>query len=727
MSDVGGKADQLLEQRFGVRSGLAVPARLPEATRRLAAWYLSGGFGCGMAAAPFVLKAKEEGGSLVELYVRGVRRIAEEAPVRIDPVERLAGTAPFVEAARHVTPGSTEAFTIRSISHVTIGFEKALRIGYAGLQAEIEQRLAEGGLDDYGVRYLRAMLDVIGSARIWHRRHVLALEARRDGASGPERLRLEALLAVMGRVPEQPPRTFHEAVQALWEYWEFQRLCGNWSGLGRVDKMLGPFLAADLAAGRITLEEARDILAHFWIKGAEWTGAAGFGANSTGDAQFYQNVILAGVDEKGREVSNDVTYLVLDIIEELHISDFPVAVRVNAKTPDRLWRRMAEVQRLGGGIVSLYNEDLVIPALVGAGFPLEDARDFTNDGCWETLIPGKSSFTYKTFDGLQLLKECLELDPAKPVTTSFATFEKVLQAFERVLLRELKIVRGMGLQPVLKEDTHPSPVLDLWVEGCIRKGRPYHGGGPHYRIMAPHLGGFADVANNLSALKKLVFDEKRIPFDRLREAVRKNWEGEETLRLQCWRDTPYYGNDDEAADGVAQLVFNRYTALCRELAAIPPAVFMPAGISTFGREIGWRHLRPATFFGRKTGDILAANLSPTPGTDRKGPTAVIKSYAKFDFMGLPNGSPLDLRLDPSCLRDEAGLRGLEGLLKTFARLGGWYLQLDVVSPEILREAQAHPDRYPNLVVRISGWSARFATLCKEWQDAVILRSTQTRF
>lgn len=381
------------------------------------------------------------------------------------------------------------------------------------------------------------------------------------------------------------------------------------------------------------------------------------------------------------------------------------------------------MQRLGGGIVSLYNEDLVIRALVEAGFPLEDARDFANDGCWEVLIPGKSCFSYKPFDGLQLLKECLELDPSRPVTGEIRTYEQILEAFGKLMYREIRAVRDMALEPVPSEATRPTPVLDLWVEGCIRKGRPYAAGGPEYRIVAPHLGGFADVVNSLAAIRKLVFEEKRVTLDRLRDAVRSNWDGDEMLRLQCWRDTPFYGNDDDEADEQAQRVFDMFTGICREVALIEPRVLLPAGISTFGREITWRQQRPATFFGAKAGDILAANLSPTPGTDRNGPTAVVKSYAKFDFTRLPNGSPLDLRLHPSCVKGEAGLRGLEALLKTFVQLGGWYLQLDVVSPEVLREAQKRPDLYPNLVVRVSGWSARFATLCKEWQDAIIERTT----
>lgn len=242
--------------------------------------------------------------------------------------------------------------------------DRGLRLGYRGLRELIHGRLTQGGLDERGRDLLESMLICLEAAGVWHRRHIEALEQHVAASSGSTRAGYEEVLATLRCIPEEPPATFHEALQSLWFIWCFQRLCGNWSGLGRLDLILGPYLRHDLDAGRLTLDEARELLAHFWIKGCEWIGAPdGSGGHGSGGAQYYQNIILSGVDAAGHDVTNEVTYLVLDIVEELHISDFPVAVRVGTRTPDGLLRRIAEVQRRGGGIVAIYNEDLILRAL----------------------------------------------------------------------------------------------------------------------------------------------------------------------------------------------------------------------------------------------------------------------------------------------------------------------------------------------------------------------------
>jgi formate C-acetyltransferase len=208
----------------------------------------------------------------------------------------------------------------------------------------------------------------------------------------------------------------------------------------------------------------------------------------------------------------------------------------------------------------------------------------------------------------------------------------------------------------------------------------------------------------------------------MREVLRENWAGHEDLCGQVWRKLVLYGNDDDAADGMLRRVFETYVSLCERTERADPRILRPAGISTFGREIQWAPQRAATPFGRHAGDILSSNLAPTPGSERHGPTAIIQSYCGCDFERLPNGVPLDLKLMPSSVRGEAGVEALVGLLKTFVALGGWYIQPDVVDTDLLRDAQVHPERYPNLAVRVSGWSARFTTLSVEWQDMVIQRT-----
>jgi formate C-acetyltransferase len=499
----------------------------------------------------------------------------------------------------------------------------------------------------------------------------------------------------------------------------FQRLCGNWSGIGRIDLMLGKYLEEDLQAGRLTLGEAREILAHFWIKGTEWIGSREW---ETGDAQHYQNIVLSGVDADGNDVTNEVTHLVLDIIQELHISDFPVAVRINRDTPSKLLHRIAEVQRQGGGIVSIYNEAVVLAALTDLDIPLEEARIFANDGCWEVIIPGKTAFSYRPFDMVAVMQRALSLDDFAAPVPQYVSFERFYQAFINELAREIDALQTAFDQWKFTSG-HPATCVSLLIQDCIENGRGYYDSGARYVFVAPHAGGMADVANSLLAIKKVVYEQKLLSLSQLVETLRTDWQDREPLRRQVQRTIEFYGNDNDEADAMMKRLFDDYTDLVWKV-PYRNGVFRPAGISTFGREIEWRAHRTATPHGFKVGDILATNFSPTPGTDKSGPTAAIKSYCKMNFKRLPNGGTLELKLHPSSVRGNDGLAAMVALLKTFIGLGGFYLNIDVVDTNMLIDAQKHPDKYPNLAVRVSGWCARFNTLSKDWQDMIIRRTQQ---
>jgi len=572
-----------------------------------------------------------------------------------------------------------------------------------------------------GRDFLESMLLCLDAATIWHGRYMAALQELAEASTGDTRANYLAVADRLRNVPENPPESFGEAVQSLWFMYAFQRLMGNWSGIGRIDEMLGPYLKRDLDSGRITLDEARELLAHFWIKGCEWIGANPW--VGSGDAQFYQNIILAGIDADGNEVTNEVTYLVLDIVEELHISDFPIAVRLNRNTPNRLLRRIAEVQRHGGGIVAVYNEETVIEGLVKFGYPVREARCFTNDGCWEVLIPGKTVFSYVPFDMLAILHRTLGLNegPGRP-KPEFADFESLYAAFLKNLEKQLddfnRIADGAW------KNGAPTPLLSLFVEDCIERARGYYSRGPRYCVLAPHAGGMANVANSLLVLKKLVYDERYITLSEFIDVLRADYADAEAMRRLILNRFVFYGNDDDEADAMMARLFDDYADIAGR---VPErnGVLRPAGISTFGREIGWRlDGRTASPDGHHKGEILATNFSPSPGTDFRGPTAVIKSYCKMDFTRVPNGATVELKLHPNSVKDERGLDAMVALLKGFVRLGGFYMHVDVVDSAMLIDAQRHPEKYPNLPVRIAGWSARFATLDKDWQDMVINRTQQ---
>ncbi|HNR29946.1 MAG TPA: pyruvate formate lyase family protein [Candidatus Hydrogenedentes bacterium] len=702
------------------------PCRLSETTRRLAARAISGEHGRAMARATFALDPAAVADLSPDMrYARAVQLVAEQAPLRVLPSELIVGSATLLEAPAHLAPLAD----VHSTSHTTLGFAQVLRSGYRGLRQRIEDRLArepQAGVSPTpgsgGADLLEAMLVCLDAAAVWHRRYMDLLDERIAASDGVERETYTHTRDALRNVPENPPETFHEAVQSLWFMYAFQRLMGTWSGIGRIDEMLGPHLERDLEAGRLTLDEAREILAHFWIKGCEWIGA--FDTRGSGDAQHYQNVILAGVDPTGREVTNAVTYLVLDIVEELHISDFPIAVRLNRNTPRRLLRRMAEVQRHGGGIVAAYNEDVAIEALTRFGYPVEEARTFANDGCWEMLVPGRTAFIYVPFDALGLLHGALGLhDPAQPAP-DFPDFETCYAAFRERLAAHLDGFHQMADQHWTQGP--PAPLVSMFVEDCIERAQSYYARGARYNVIAPHAGGLANVANSLLVIKRLVYEDRYLTLPEFVEVLRSDWDGHEHLRQLVLNRFTFYGNDDDEADAMVRRVFDDYTALAGQVRD-RNGVLRPTGISTFGREIEWSFPegpRRASPDGYKRGAVLATNFSPSPGTDLQGPTAVLQSYCKMDFTKTPNCATVELKVHPESVKDERGLDAMVALLESFVRLGGMFMHVDVVDSAMLIDAQRHPEKYPNFAVRIAGWSARFATLDKHWQDMVIQRTQQ---
>ncbi len=713
------RATQDALQRWGNPWRPESPKRLSDVTHALAQRAIGGEHGRSMVRADFHLKDDNVVGLSPDMrYAAACMLVAEKAPLRVLPGERIIGSATLLEAPEHNTPVANVA----SVSHTTLGFDRVLKEGYRGIRSRIEDRLARGGLDPGGEDLLRAMLCCLDAAGVWHARHMALLEERIAASDGEERANYIKVRDALRHVPDQPASNFHEAVQSLWFAYAFQRLMGTWSGIGRIDEMLGPYLKRDLQEGRLTLDEAREILAHFWVKGCEWIGA--FDTRGSGDAQHYQNIILSGVDTQGRDVTNEVTWLVLDIVEELHISDFPIAVRVSKRTPESLFCRIAEVQRHGGGIVAIYNEDVVIDGLLQFGYPLEEARCFANDGCWEVLIPGKTTFSYVPFDALVLLHQALGLADEGQASPQNPDFESLYAAFVERLQKQ--VAHHHNIADHWARGGHPTPLVSLLVDDCIERGRSYYDRGSHYTVLAPHAGRLANVANSLLVLKRLVYEDGSVSLPDFVAILRDDWQGEENLRRTILNRFDFYGNDTEEADAMTRRVFDDYTAIVAETRE-RNGVLRPAGISTFGREIEWSQqdtLRKATADGHHEGAVLATNFSPSPGTDKKGPTAVIRSYCKMDYRKTPNGATLELKIHPDSVKGDVGRDAIAALMRTFVELGGWFVHVDVVDSAMLIDAQRHPEKYPNLAVRIAGWSARFATLNKDWQDMVIARTQQ---
>ena len=589
-------------------------------------------------------------------------------------------------------------------------------------KTEIASRLDDPTLTNEQRQIIRSFDNVIDAIRIWHGRYLAATKDVRPD-----------LHQTLLQVPFYPATNFREAIQSVWFIFAFTRLCGYWPGIGRLDWLTGPYLEADLAAGLLTMDEAREIMASFFIKGCEWILSDT--PQTTGDAQHYQNLVLGGIDEDGREVTNAVTYLALDIVEELGISDYPITIRLNAETPEVLLQRIAEVMRHGGGIVALYNEPLILRSLETEGYAPREARSFANDGCWEIQLPGRTNFSYSPFDGLQILNHLLHIDSDDSIP-SFSSAEAIYQAYliqlkqviyslyqKRITdVYELREGRWRSIEPV-----KPSAVISLFEDGCLRKGQFYDDLGPDFTLRSPHIGGAPDVANSLHAIDQLIFREKKLTLVELIRLLRNNWEGAEPLRQYVRTRYTYYGNDADEADHWHSRLLNDFADIVHQCAKDRPCpvAFIP-GVSTFGRQVDWLPNRTATAFGYRKGDILAGNDSPTPGTDCEGATAMIKSHCKADLVRQSCGAALDVKILPATLAGENGIEALIGLMRGFLALDGFFLQLDAVDVQTLLDAQLHPEDYKTLSVRVSGWNARFVTLNREWQNMIIERNAQAQ-
>jgi len=643
------------------------------------------------------------------IYASCIDFIAKNAPITIEPEAKIVGATAYLEACDHKVP----IFDDFSVSHTTIDFNIVLKIGLNGIHEKISEKILSDSDTSKQITW-QAMLKCIDAVYIWHDRYIDKLDELINNSDNPEHYK--EIKTQLKDVPKGPATNFAEAVQSLWFMFCFERLCGNWSGIGRIDEMLYPYYKKDLEKGNITYEKARELLAHFWIKGCEW--AYGYDSNKfiqgSGDAQHYQNIVLAGIDTAGNEITNDITYMVLDIVDELHISDFPISIRLNENTPEKLHKRIAEVQRKGGGIIACYNETVVIDALIKFGYSRDEARNYANDGCWEAIIPGKTAFGYTPFDMLQVLQNVLYNNK------NYNSFEELYIDFEIEVNKEITKLKE-ECRHNYKSD-YPATLISLLVEDCIEKGRGYYNMGAKYSVNAIHAGGIANAGDSLYALNEMVFNKKTYTYSEYINIIKSNWENNADLQIHV-KKFPKYGNDNKDADEMTKRIYNSYVKISSKIKELDGVLF-PAGISTFGREIDWSKTRRATLDGHLEHEILASNMSPNPGSDIEGPTSTLKSYCKLDFTNLPNIGTLELKLLPESVKGDNGLEAIVSLNKSLVKLGGCFTQIDVVDTQMLLDAQKAPDKYPNLAVRISGWSARFATLDKDWQNMIINRTQQ---
>ncbi len=556
-------------------------------------------------------------------------------------------------------------------------------------------------------------------------------------ADPARRAELERIAQVCARVPAHAPRDFHEAIQYYW----FVHLgvtieLNTWDSFspGHLDRHLEPFYRAGLEDGTLTRERAEELLQCLWIKFNNQPAPpkVGVTAAESGTYTDFAQINAGGLLEDGADGVSDVTYLILDVVEEMRLLQPSSSIQVSRKNPDRFIRRAAKIIGTGFGQPSVFNSDLIVEELVRQGKSIADARSGGSSGCVEVGAFGKENYNLTGYFNMPKALEIALHDGVDPRTGSligpktgdprgFRSFDELLGAFERQVRHFVDIkIRGNNVIERLYADFMPAPFLSLLIDDCVERGRDYHDGGARYNTSYIQGVGLGTMADAMTAMKYHVFDEIAVPMEDFLSALAADFARHERLRQTLLNKTPRYGNDDDYADDVMVRIFEVYFNAIDGRPNTKGGVYhinlLPTTVHVyFGSVTG------ATPDGRRARAPLSEGISPVQGADRRGPTAVLRSVAKMDHVRT-GGTLLNLKFTPQLLADETGLDKLVHLIRGFFRLDGHHVQFNVVDAGTLRAAQTNPELYRSLIVRVAGYSDYFCDLGKALQDEIIART-----
>lgn len=553
---------------------------------------------------------------------------------------------------------------------------------------------------------------------------------------------LQDIAEVCTRVPEEAPRTFREAVQMYW----FCHLgtileLNGWDAMnpGHFDQHLAPFYEKEIAAGTLTREQAKEYISCFWIKVNNHPAPpkVGITAKESGTYNDFTNINIGGVKRDGTSGESEVSYILLEVLGELHILQPGCSVHVSEKTSDDLLKAACKVIRLGYGYPSLFNPDTYVKELVRQGKSLEDAREGGCSGCIEVGAFGKEAYLLTGYLNVPKLFELALNNGVDPVTgkqisiatgdsREFRTFEDLYAAFlkqlEYVVLEKIKVNNYIDR---MFAEYAPATFLSVLIDDCIAKGKDYYNCGPRYNTNYIQCTGLGTVTDAMSSVKKHVFEEGRYTMDQMLKMLKADFKGYEFDRQWIVNHTPFFGNDDDYADSIAVRVYDDLFKAIEGRPNIKGSCYHMNMLSTtchiyFGKVLG------ASADGRHATLPISDGTSPSHGADTHGPTAVVKSLGKLD-QSLSGGTLLNQRLIPQILKKEEDLNKLGQLIRAYFGLGGHHIQFNIVDTATLRDAQKHPEQYRDLMVRVAGYSDYFNDLCADYQEEIIARTENTAF
>ncbi|MBI2859039.1 MAG: hypothetical protein HYX90_08170 [Chloroflexi bacterium] len=759
-----------------------------------------------------VLDDSENAGlPLVLRRAKAFERVMREMPIAIEEGDLVVGNTalrgvivrtklPKYATDKEQEKARSEGSQIADgLGHKTPDYYGVMGKGLTGIIADVDNKIAmasarpESAKREETIALLRAIrIECVAVIAMANRYADLASALAAGAGSAERRAELLDISKICRRVPEFPPRTFHEAVQSFWfvHYALFSTVTAP--SCGRIDQYLYPTLRRELDAGKITLERAQELIDCLWLRFNDraqicrenfYVGEArrelnrnsSNGATKTDDRpkvaqrgliidggptewkighrkrllfatdyadainHFGQNILLGGISPDGSDGTNELTYLCLNSLEKFALTSPVVTVRLHTGSPARLVVRSAEVLKSGGGMPYINNDHVLVQAYVDLGVPLEDARNYANSNCWETMIEGKSDQELlRGMNFLLFLELALnrgrssvhgQMGPDTGDPCTFTAFQELMNAWKVQMDTQLQCgidYIGSGFEDDSLEDSGHgryscNPFLSALTLDCVANERDVTHGGARYTVWHVMGEAVANAINSMAAIKKMVFEDKTLSMEELLDALAADWKDHEILRQRLMSRAPKFANDDRYADEIGRQMMDYFVERTRLHAARYPKVIFPCAVGTFswyamiGMEVG------ATADGRHAGEPVAANFSPALGTDLSGPTAAIGSYLKMPVGHLASGAPLDLRIAKSSVKGEEGTKRITGLVETFIQLGGNMLTLTVTDVEELKRAMAEPEKYRHLRVRMGGWSAYFVMLGEDQQRLHIKR------
>ena len=636
----------------------------------------------------------------------------------------------------------TEFMEQRAAGHTAMD-GKMYREGLLDVKARIEKKIASL---DYiydpeatdKQQELEAMAISCDAAILFAGRHAELAEQMAAKEQNPQRkAELEKIADVCRWVPAHAPRDLWEAIQMYW----FVHLgtvteLNGWDSMnpGHIDQHLWPFYQKGLAEGTLTRDKAKELISCLWIKFNNQPAPpkVGVTALESGTYNDFTNINIGGVDRNGKSAANEISYMILEIQEELHELQPGLSIHIAENTPDEFLLEGIKVIRQGHGYPSIFNPDTYVREMVRAGKTLEDAREGGCSGCIEVGAFGKEAYLLTGYLNTPKILEITlnngidpetgkKLGPETGDPRRFKTFEQLYEAWYRqmVYFVNLKLSVNNYIERMFSLYA-PATFLSLYIDDCIEKGKDYYSGGARYNTTYIQCTGLGTITDCFTTLKKHVFEEGKYTMDQLLKAVAKNWEGEEKMRQYIRNHTPFFGNDDEYADKIAVRV---YDDLVKAIEGRPNTrggktelnMLSTTCHNYFGSVCG------ATPNGRMAHFAISDGTSPAHGSDSHGPTAVIKSLGKLD-QTKSGGTLLNVRFVPNLLKREEDQRKLASLVRTYFRFGGHHIQFNIVDTSTLHDAQKHPDEYKDLLVRVAGYSDYFNDMTEQLQNEIIART-----